>query len=63
MMMNDEIINILLELGNLQLFLDAAQCVFELILRDILELRPSDDKALFRARLGDNVKMNMRNFL
>lgn len=62
-MMNDEIIHILLKLGNLQLFLDAAQCVLELVLRDILELGPSDNKALLRVGLGDDVEMNMRNFL
>jgi len=63
MMINDEIINILLKLKCLQLFLDTTQSVLELILSDILELRPSDNKALLRVRLRDDVEMNMRNFL
>lgn len=62
-MINDEIINILLKLKCLQLFLDTTQSVLELILSDILELRPSDNKALLRVRLRDDVEMNMRNFL
>lgn len=63
MMINDEIINILLKLKCLQLFLDTTQSVLELILSDVLELRPSDNKALLRIRLRDDVEMNMRNFL